>query len=153
LSPGNLFALVGELERVNASSTERLVLSDARGRPVLLDGPDLRVGDHHFDLTAPLEWRAIVFQEPFGQAVAVYQGTWIRQAGPELVLVSLLPSITAQAQSDLPATGVPELDRAAMRDMRLMQATPEAPPPAEQRVAIERLFMLPLRAALDRAPR
>jgi hypothetical protein len=34
-----------------------------------------------------------------------------------------------------------------------MQATPEAPPPAEQRVAIDRLFMLPVRSALDRAPR
>ena len=34
-----------------------------------------------------------------------------------------------------------------------MQAAPEQPPPPEQRVAIERLFMLPLRSALDRAPR
>jgi hypothetical protein len=34
-----------------------------------------------------------------------------------------------------------------------MQASPEQPPPSDQRVAIERLFMLPLRSALDRAPR
>jgi hypothetical protein len=34
-----------------------------------------------------------------------------------------------------------------------MQASPEAPPPSEQRVAIDRLFMLPVRSALDRAPR
>jgi hypothetical protein len=34
-----------------------------------------------------------------------------------------------------------------------MQATPEQPPPTEQRVAIDRHFMLPVRCALDRAPR
>jgi hypothetical protein len=34
-----------------------------------------------------------------------------------------------------------------------MQSLPDVPPPREQRVAIERLFMLPLRQALDRAPR
>ena len=35
------------------------------------------------DLSAPLEWRAIVFQESFGSAVAVYQGTWIRQGAKD----------------------------------------------------------------------
>jgi hypothetical protein len=153
LAPAELIALIDELERANPSCLDRVVLSDARGRPVLLDGPELHVGQDEFDLTAPLEWRAIVFQEPFGQAVAVYQGTWIRQGASEVVLVSLLPSIGAQPSGELHATGVPDLDRAAIRDLRLMQATPEAPPPTEQRVAIERLFMLPLRSALDRAPR
>ena len=34
-----------------------------------------------------------------------------------------------------------------------MQATPEAPPPSDLCVGIERTYMLRLRAALDRAPR
>jgi hypothetical protein len=45
------------------------------------------------------------------------------------------------------------VQRALVRDLRLMQSLPDLPPPREQRVAVERLFMLPLRQALDRAPR
>ena len=72
------------------------------------------------------------------------------QGGTEIVLVSLLPALGPLPGSDLDLSTV---DRAVLRDLRLMQASPEQPPPAEQRVAIERLFMLPLRSALDRAPR
>jgi hypothetical protein len=39
------------------------------------------------------------------------------------------------------------------RDLRLMEASPGEPPPRELRHAIDRVFMLPLRRALDRAPR
>jgi hypothetical protein len=154
LGAADLVALLGSLSHLDAGSADRLLLSDARGAPVTLEGHELRVRDLRFDLTVPLDWRAIVFQEPFGQAVAIYQGTWIRQAAAEVVLISLLPSI-APLGSVGPADtiGLPELDRATVRDLRLMQATPEEPPPADQRVAIDRIFMLPLRAALDRAPR
>lgn len=151
LRPADLAALIEGLTAIDASCLERFVLSDARGEPLLLDGHELRVGDHRFDLSAPLEWRAFVFQEPFGQAVAVYQATWIRQGGAEVALVSLLPSLALSAGHV--STGVPDLDRASLRDQRLMQATPDEPPPSPQRVAIDRLFMLPLRHALDRAPR
>jgi hypothetical protein len=34
-----------------------------------------------------------------------------------------------------------------------MQASAGEPPPMEQRVAVDGLFMLPLRVALDQAPR
>jgi hypothetical protein len=34
-----------------------------------------------------------------------------------------------------------------------MQSLADAPPPRDLRVAVDRLFMLPLRRALDRAPR
>jgi hypothetical protein len=129
------------------------VLSDARGAPLLVDGHELRIGERRFDLSLPLEWRAFVFQEPFGQAVAVYQATWIRQGAGEVVLVSLLPSLAPTGSGEIRSTGIAELDRAAIRDLRLMQATPDEPPPTEQRVAVDRLFMLPLRIALDKAPR
>lgn len=154
LPMSQLASLVRELSAIDPGCLDRLVLSDARGVPITLEAHELRVREARFDLATPLEWRAIVFQEPFGQAVAIYQGTWVRQGGSEVVLLSLLPSIAplgAQTQSD--GTGVPELDRATSRDLGLMQASPEEPPPPEQRVAIDRMFMLPLRAALSRAPR
>jgi hypothetical protein len=154
LRMSELAALVRELSAIDPSCLDRLVLSDARGVPITLEAHELRVREARFDLAVPLEWRAIVFQEPFGQAVTIYQGTWVRQGTSEVVLLSLLPSIAplgAQSASD--GTGVPELDRATSRDLGLMQASPEEPPPADQRVAIDRMFMLPLRAALSRAPR
>jgi hypothetical protein len=40
-----------------------------------------------------------------------------------------------------------------LRDLRLMQGAVAEPPPRELRRAIDRVFMLPLRRALDRAPR
>lgn len=150
LSPEDLAALVDALAELSPACLDRFVLTDARGASLTLDGRLLSVGDRAVDLTAPLEWKPIVFQETFGAAVAVYQGTWVRQGGTELVLVSLLPSLGPLPGADLDLATV---DRAVLRDLRLMQASPAEPPPAEQRVAIERLFMLPVRSALDRAPR
>lgn len=150
LSPEDLAALVDALADLSPACLDRFVLTDARGASLTLDGRVLSVGDRAVDLTAPLEWKPIVFQETFGAAVAVYQGTWVRQGGTELVLVSLLPSLGPPPGAELDLATV---DRAVLRDLRLMQASPSDPPPAEQRVAIERLFMLPVRSALDRAPR
>jgi hypothetical protein len=149
-SPEELASLLDALLEQSPTCLERFVSSDARGAALTLDGRHLCVGDRSVDLTAPLEWKPIVFQEAFGQAVAVYQGTWIRQGGTELTLVSLLPALGPVPGADLDAA---TLDRGVLRDLRLMQASPEQPPPTEQRVAIERLFMLPVRYALDRAPR
>jgi hypothetical protein len=153
LEPDDFARLVRTLSRIDPSSCDRLVLSDPSGRPVILDGSDLLVRDLRFDLAAPLEWRSILFQETFGHAVAVYQGTWIRQGGVEVVMVALLPSIAGLSPSIEESTGLSELDRAASRDSRLLQASPDEPPPNDRRVAIDRVFVLPLRAALDRAPR
>jgi hypothetical protein len=150
LAPDELASLLDALVERSPTCLDRFVLTDARGASLTLDGRHLCVGERAFDLNAPLEWRPIVFQEALGQAVAVYQGTWIRQSATELWLVSLLPPLgpAPNAEMDLGS-----LDRAVLRDLRLMQAIPEAPPPNEQRVAIDRLFMLPVRSALDRAPR
>jgi hypothetical protein len=148
---------------------DRCFLSDTHGAPVVLDNHELHIGRQGFDLRAPLEWRAMLFQEPFGTitpvsdrepaqnppgGVMVYQATWVRQGISEAVLVSLIPSVSSVATPPHPPAGeVPEVASAVLRDLRLMQASPEPPPPAELRVAIERMFMVRLRAALDRAPR
>jgi hypothetical protein len=154
LPPEVLAALIDALARIDGGAQDRFVLSDVRGAPIVLDGQELRIREQRFDLSAPLEWRGIVFQETFGNVVAVYQGTWIHQGAAEIVLVSLLSSLgPPSAPSDVESAGVVELDRAALRDLRLMQATPDEPPPADRRVALDRVFMFPLRSALDRAPR
>jgi len=150
LPPDELASLLDTLVERSPACLDRFVLTDARGASLTLDSRQLCVGDRSVDLNAPLEWKPIVFQEAFGQAIAVYQGTWIRQSGTEMVLVSLLPALGPALGADVDQGS---LDRSVLRDLRLMQASPEAPPPAEQRVAIDRLFMLPVRSALDRAPR
>jgi hypothetical protein len=154
LPPAGFATLLDALLAIDRASIERLVLTDARGTPILLDARELRLGERVFDLGAPLEWRGIVFQEAFGQAIAVYQGTWVRQGATEAVLVSLLPSLSSAGPASI-TEGAPlsALDRGVLRDLRLLQAVPEPPPPSDQRVAIERLFMLPVRHALDKAPR
>ncbi|AUX41396.1 uncharacterized protein SOCE26_028080 [Sorangium cellulosum] len=152
LSPPALASLLDELTRRSPGCLDRFLLTDARGGMLGLDGRELRAGGRVFDLAAPLEWRAFVFQEALGQqAIAVYQGTWVRQGTSEVVLVCLLPAITPALDGMDGALG--PLDRGALRDLRLMQGTPEDPPPAEQRVAVDRLLMVPIRSALDKAPR
>jgi hypothetical protein len=166
---GELSDLAATFLRADRQAFDRCFLSDTHGVPVVLDGPALCIGRNAFDLRAPLEWRATLFQEPFGAmmplsdgdttlspsaGVMVYQATWVRQGMSEAVLVSLLASLSSISVTDnLPLGEVPEVASAVLRDLRLMQATPEAPPPAELRVGIERVYMLRLRAALDRAPR
>jgi hypothetical protein len=169
LSVGDLSMLLRAVLRADAGALDRCFLSDTRGAPVVLDGNDLRIGRKGFDLGAPLEWRATLFQEPFGVltgsndwdrnaapcgGVMVYQATWIRQGFSEAILVSLLASLTsASSQAGFPTGEMPDVQSAVLRDLRLMQASPEPPPPRELRVGIERAYMLRLRAALDRAPR
>jgi hypothetical protein len=158
------------LLRADGRAFERCFLSDTHGAPVVLDGSELRIGGHWFDLRSPLQWRAALFQEPFGAVlpandrdatpspaagVMVYQATWVQQGMSEAVLVSLVGSLGSVSTPATAAAGaeMPEVASAVLRDLRLMQAAPEPPPPFELRVGIEHTFMLRLRAALDRAPR
>jgi hypothetical protein len=135
---------------------DRIFLSDSSGGGVTLDGNTLRVGERTFDLTAPLEWRGFMFHESGAHVATIYQGTWVKQAGVEVVLVAPMPVSlgegTAASAMGGGAADVPS-QKAIVRDLRLMQSLPDGPPPRELRVAIERLFMVPLRRALDRAPR
>ncbi|WP_448900758.1 hypothetical protein, partial [Escherichia coli] len=75
-----------------------------------------------------------------------------RQGGTEVVFVSLMPALTAPSEpGDVLSTSEPVLERAVLRDLSLMHEQAEEPPPGELRVAVERVFMLPLRAALSAA--
>lgn len=149
------------LELVRAQvpqALHRILLSGARGERIVLDGRELRVERgatetslrRTFDLASPLEWRGYMFHETLGPVATIYQATWVRQGAFELVLVAPLPpEIARDGMRPNEST-----DRTALlRDLRLMQSLPDEPPPNELRTAIERVFMLPLRQALDKAPR
>ncbi len=134
LSAEDATLLVGAIRARDPSALDRIVLSDPRGALVVLEGDELRAGDRVIDLSSPLEWRAFLFVEATDTVASVIQATWVRQAGVEVVLV-------ADAGRE----------RTHPRGARVSH--PDAPPPIELRMAIERLFMAPLRHALDRAPR
>jgi len=71
--------LLATLARRAPGVLDRLYLQDASGDPVVLDRGELRVGARRIDLSAPLEWRAFVFEERGVHAVSVCQATWVRQ--------------------------------------------------------------------------
>jgi hypothetical protein len=145
-------ALVDSLLARDPSCLGRLVLSDQSGRPLLVEDDVLVAQGHRFDLKRPLEWRPIHFQEVFGSSVTYYQGTWVRQGPSEVVFVSLLPPSFFDPGTE-ECAGHEELDTLSARDLRLLSGALADPPPVSQRVALEGLFVLPMRTALDRAPR
>jgi hypothetical protein len=157
LTAGDAQRLVDAIALWSPGATDRAVLSDTAGQAVVLERSELRVGPHRIDLCAPLEWRGFLFQEAGACAVSVCQATWVRQADVELVLVAALSPGGAQERQTHAAVRAageaPLVRRAIARDARLMQVPIDDPPPRELRRAIDRLFMLPLRRALDRAPR
>ncbi|MEO6418285.1 MAG: hypothetical protein ABIP39_02695 [Polyangiaceae bacterium] len=137
-------ALLRSISDHASPALQHIYLSGSHGEAIVLEGTELRVGASVFDLTSPLEWRGFMFHESVGQVATIYQATWVRQAGAELVLVAPMPAeMTSPHDADL----------RTRRDLKLLQSTPDAPPPRELRRAVERLFMLPLRQALDRAPK
>lgn len=145
--------LVRAVERRAASALARMYLSGSRGESIVLDGAKLEVADRRFDLRAPLEWRGFMFHEAVGSIATIYQATWVRQGTLEVVLVAPMPPEVTTLLASGPRDLKESAQRALVRDLKLMQSLPDAPPPREMRVAIERLFMLPLRQALDRAPK
>lgn len=146
--------LVRVAERHAPNALQRLYLTGSRGEVLMLDGAELTVDTRVFDLSLPLEWRGFMFHESVGPIATMYQGTWIRQGGMEVVLVAPMP---AEVTTTLPPGAAADMraseQRAVLRDLRLMQSAADAPPPRELRVGVERIFMLPLRQALDAAPR
>ena len=150
--------LIAEVVRRSPGALDRAYLSDALGEPIVLDRAELRVGQRRIDLSAALEWRALYFQERGAHAASVSQATWVRQGDVELVLVAPVAGYGALPGDGHDARGPGLVLHAAAqisvaRDLRLMEASPGEPPPRELRHAIDRVFMLPLRRALDRAPR
>lgn len=118
--------LLAHVQARAAGAMERIYLTAPRGERIELDGVELRAGERVIDLSAPLEWRAFLFHESGGRVAALYQATWVRQADAELFFVAPTPGEIGYT---------------------------DEPPPRELRLAIDRVFMLPLRRALERAPR
>ncbi len=147
-------AVVRHIGNRDAQALGRVFLSDGNGLPIALDRGTLAVGDRTFDLTGQLEWRPLMFHESTGQAAALYQATWIKQAGAEIVLVAPMPASLIPRGSRMrrssEATG--RLGRTLTRDLRLLQAPAESPPARDMRVAIDRPFMMAVRRFLDEAP-
>ncbi|CAN5880707.1 hypothetical protein BH11MYX4_BH11MYX4_26610 [soil metagenome] len=145
-------ALVRHVEARDKDALGRVYLSDGKGMPIALDRATLAVGERSFDPTSPLEWRPLMFHESTGQAAALYQATWIKQAGAEVVLVAPMPAsiVPREASAHREASG--RLGRALTRDLRLLQAPSENPPSRDVRVAIDRPFMIAVRRVLDDAP-
>jgi hypothetical protein len=160
LSAADAERLLTEISRRAPASVERMYLSDALGQAVVLDRSELRVGARRIDLSAPLEWRATLFQERGALAASVCQATWVNQGDVEIALVSPLPAdgawmgdVRNADVSVRAAGGGPAAMRSVARDLRLIQASADVAPPRDVRHAIDRVFMLPLRRVLDRAPR
>ncbi len=144
--------LVRHVENEDARALGRVYLSDGRGFPISLDRGTLEVASRAFDLTSHLEWRALMFHESTGQAAALYQATWIRQNGSEVVLVAPMPASIVPREPNAHRDASGRLGRALTRDLRLLQSPAEPPPSRDMRVAIDRPFMLAVRRILDEAP-
>lgn len=149
LSAEDALLLLRVIRERAPQALHRLFLSGTRGERIVLDGAELRVAaDRLFDLDAPLEWRGFLFHEAMGVSASIYQATWIRQGASETVLVAPMPTeLLLSAKGEAPGA------KRSPRDAQLLQANPDKPPPRELRTGIERVFMLPLREALARAPR
>ncbi len=145
-------AIVRHVELRDKNALGRVYLSDGKGMPIALDRATLAVGERSFDLTSQLEWRPLMFHESTGQAAALYQATWIRQAGSEVVLVAPMPASIVPRETNAHREATGRLGRALTRDLRLLQAPAESPPARDVRVAIDRPFMMAVRRVLDDAP-
>lgn len=148
-----LARLYERLLQVDDGCAGRLFLTDVRGEQVFLDSRALRVGPCTFDLTSALDWQGQLFQEVGHNGLTIYQATQVRQGSSELVFVSLMQALSSPGN---PGDLVPSdalLETVAQRDLALLHDTFADPPPVHQRVAIDRVFMLPLRAALQASPR
>jgi hypothetical protein len=132
LSGTSAATLLAEVRKRSPASVGRIYLFDPGGGAVALEGEELRVRDKVIDLTDALEWRSFTFHETAIGAITLYQATWARQGATELVFVCPIPA----EHSSL------GLGRSS-----------DPPPAREHRVAVDRLFMIPLRSALERAPR
>jgi hypothetical protein len=156
-----LLDLVAHLLSRAEGALDRVWLSDAGMCDLVLDGERLRAGELDFDLARPLRWRAFTFQEGSALTAQTYQATVVRQGEREVVLVSLAPAAELASLSILDGLAastregplaLDSVQRALARDLRLAQGLVDMPPARAHRVAVDRLFVPRLRAALDVAP-
>jgi hypothetical protein len=149
--------LVRALERLAPDAVDSIYMSDVAGEPIVLQAGELRVGGRRIDFSLPFEWRTSIFQARGPHTATVCQATWVRQAEVEVVLVAPMAADggwTHDADAAIRAAGEGALVRRAItRDLRLLRAGAGDAPSRETRHAIDRVFVLPVRRALDRAPR
>jgi hypothetical protein len=117
--------LLTELRRRQANALRTMVLTDALGARVVLEGAVLHVGGEQFDLHSPYESKRFAFLERVGRVDGLYDAAWLRQGALEAVLVSSM----GDNGSAFPAA---------------------PPPPRNLRHAVDRVFFGPLLAALER---
>lgn len=146
----SLMRLLDILTQLDATSLGRLILTDHQGRDVRLERDRLTTPLGTIRLDQPFEWRGLRFREGAGSWDADFQATWVRQGMQEIVLVSLLGGDIRDSLLEVKHRGV-RPDAMLRQDARLTHGTRALPPPVEQRVAVDRLFMLAFRRALDSA--
>lgn len=153
LSASDALSLLKLIRERAPLAPHRLYLSGTRGEQIILDGTELRVEGAErsrlFDLDSPVEWRGFLFHEALGPAASIYQATWIRQGSSELVLVAPMPTELLLTTPKPQATS----STVAARHKQILSPAPDEPPPGDLRTGIERVFMLPVREALAKAPR
>lgn len=147
----SLWRLLSELQRIDPRALERCYLTDARGTAIVLEGTSVRAGPRTFDLSAPFEWRVSCFRDHAGVADTCFEATWLRQAHDEVTFVSLVRGDERTSLHDALADSSARVDPYLVRDARLASAQLGPPPPSENRLAVDRLFMLPIRRVLDGA--
>jgi hypothetical protein len=126
LAASSALSLLRTVAQRAPQARERIYLTAARGEPVELEGRMLRAGERVIDLAAPVDSRSYCFHESGGRVTTLYQATWVRQAEHEMALVAPQPGEPTAAGD---------------------------PPPREIRYAIDRVFMMALRRAIEKAPR
>ncbi len=152
--PHALVRALAWLEQRSPGCVGRIVVSDQRGRPLVLEEQRLTVGGRDVRLDEPLDWHAGLFREQLGEGIGLYQGTWLSQGRTSFVLVAPLTSTFVDAALGGAAlSSERDLDELARRDQSLLRAKAELPPEPSHRVAIDASLVVPIRAALDRAPR
>lgn len=142
----SLLRLIDMLTQADGTSFGRVLLSDAMGREVVLDGDRLSTSRGTIRLDQPYEWRGFRFREG-----AEFQGTWVRQGKNEVVFVALLVEDVRQSIHEVAKVKGFRPDAMLRLDRRLAEGVRCKAPPLDQRIAVDRLFMLPLRRALDAA--
>jgi hypothetical protein len=126
LSEAHGLALLAMLEESGRGCQERLLLTGSHGESITLDMNALQVDDARIALAEPFECTRFSFCEPVGRVSGLYDATWLKQGGHEIVLI-------AARGADL---------RDAHRGFR-------APPPQSLRHAIDRAFFPSLCSALQ----
>lgn len=119
----------------------RLCSRTPAGERIALSRHTIEIGEHSFDLHAPIQWKAGTFFEWMGSLTRLFQATTLRQGDRSVAFVCAMPT-------ELSVGPDPKL---VASDLALVQAPTQAAPRG-QKIALERLYMLHLRTILAGAP-